>query len=112
MLTDNEALDDKIVRDAAAKLLGYRDWDEATDYRTTGKEDAKRELVVDHLSNFRQSIRTTDAARIAELTADLEWYADQFCEHGKYSEVCGRLGPDYCSGCRARTTLRSSPEND
>lgn len=54
--------------------------------------------------------RTTDATRIAELEADLEWYADQFCEHGKYSEVCGRLSSDDCSGCRARATLRSAPD--
>lgn len=39
----------------------------------------------------------------------LEWYADTFCEHGKYSEVCGKLSPDECSGCKARQALALPP---
>ena len=43
------------------------------------------------------------------LREDLAWYADTFCEEGPYSEVCGRLSPDECSGCRARQALGAKP---
>jgi len=35
----------------------------------------------------------------------LRWYADQFCEFGIYSEACGKLNSEQCSGCLARATL-------
>lgn len=54
--------------------------------------------------------------RLAEVEAErdglrdhLAWYADTFCEKGPYSEVCGRLTPDECAGCRARAALGAKP---
>jgi len=43
--------------------------------------------------------------RISELEEALRWYADQFCELGRYFEGCGKLPDDQCSGCKARAAL-------
>jgi len=42
---------------------------------------------------------------MAEAVEILGYYADQFCELGKYHECCGKLGDDQCSGCKARAFL-------
>lgn len=44
-------------------------------------------------------------AEIERLRGVLFWYADQFCELGPYTEACGKLTGDDCSGCLARTAL-------
>lgn len=52
------------------------------------------------------------AAEIERLTAEVEWlrttlqkYAETFCELGPYTEACGKLTEQDCSGCLARQAL-------
>lgn len=45
------------------------------------------------------------AQDVAALVAALRRYADQFCELGPYTEACGKLEWDQCSGCLARAAL-------
>jgi hypothetical protein len=44
-------------------------------------------------------------AENARLREALKHYAETYCEQGESSEVCGRLYPEDCGGCRARTAL-------
>lgn len=40
------------------------------------------------------------------LREELLWHARQACEEGFYSELCGRLSYDDCTGCRIRAALQ------
>ena len=44
-------------------------------------------------------------ADVVELVEALRRYADQYCELGPYTELCGKLEWDQCSGCLARAAL-------
>jgi hypothetical protein len=35
----------------------------------------------------------------------LKWYEDQMCEHGRTSDLCGKLEDGDCGGCRAHNAL-------
>lgn len=50
MLFSNDA-----DRATTAKILGVKDWDEATDYRTTGTFDRKREEVLQLVTEHRRA---------------------------------------------------------
>lgn len=54
-------------RDAAAVALGYRDWDDATDYRLTGDQDRLRDEVVQAFARHR----TNQVAKLVEALEDL-----------------------------------------
>lgn len=46
-------------------------------------------------------------AREKKMREALWYYAETFCELGKYHECCGRMSDDDCSGCKARAVLSS-----
>jgi hypothetical protein len=49
-------------------------------------------------------------ALLKEAVEALRYYADTFCEHSPYDEVCGHLSRLDCSGCRARATIAKIKE--
>jgi hypothetical protein len=50
---------EQIDREAAAELLGYRDWDDATDYRLTGEQDRQVARTVQAFARHRLATRAT-----------------------------------------------------
>lgn len=61
-------------RDAAAVALGYRDWEDATDYRLTGDQDRLRDEVVQAFARYRTN-------QVAELVDTLALIAAMLKEH-------------------------------
>lgn len=56
-------------RNAAAAMLGYRDWGDATDYRLTGREDRERDKAVQAFARFERDHLTAQAARLEAAEA-------------------------------------------
>lgn len=54
-------------RDAAATALGYKDWDDACDYRLMGKQERQRDALVQAFARHRQQAE----ARAEEMVAAL-----------------------------------------
>ena len=59
-------------RDAAAALLGYRDWSDATDYRLTGRQDRTVEQAVQSFAAHRIAATSTLQAQCERQREALE----------------------------------------
>lgn len=90
-------------RDAAASLLGYRNWDDATDYRLTGKQDKQVIETVIAFARHRVAARTQSEAELAELLAALENVAHFIAEnHNPLAVLPYDLAPALAAIAKAR----------
>jgi hypothetical protein len=60
-----------VDQEAAARALGYADWDDATDYRLSGEEERQRDTLVDVLRKHRETATETTDARVKKLEGHL-----------------------------------------
>ena len=92
-----------------AEILGYRDWDDATDYRNRGQMDAERDRVLSivtcaregAVAELRAALRTAKDALVrhhqwhaAQTTPDAEFGfipADEYADSDMYEETVAAL---------------------
>ncbi|KKC25792.1 hypothetical protein [Sphingomonas sp. SRS2] len=68
-------------REMAAKILGYRDWDDATDYRLTGAQDRAVQDALQLLAQHAATARAEERERAA-LIAERDCRSDLAVNHG------------------------------
>jgi len=112
-MPDTHEHDDALVveqrhRDAALNACGFEDEEDLEAYGFGGSPNQVRELS-EHFARFEQSIRTTDAARIAALTERLHYTQSMLETISRTNSTDFREVRECILANRA--TLRSAPDD-
>ena len=83
---------EQIDREAAARLLGYRDEADMYDYRTTGEQDRQRDATVQAFARFEASLAPSGLVEAAPVPlTDLLAIRDALRD-AQHSRICGVFG--------------------